>query len=86
MLEIVSRWYGYQFRYADQALAQKVVTVAISTRSPAEALATIEQLLVVKFTIVGDTVTLAPRSADSFHHVPQTRAYDMWLPTRGTGR
>jgi transmembrane sensor len=86
MLEVVSRWYGYQFRYADQALAKKIVTVAISTRSPAEALATIQQLLVVQFTIVGDTVTLSPRPAGTFHHVPQTRAYDMWLPTRGTGR
>jgi ferric-dicitrate binding protein FerR (iron transport regulator) len=86
VLEIVSRWYGYQFRYTDQALAKKIVTVAISTQSSAEALAKIQQLLVVQFTIVGDTVTVSPRRAGTFQHVPQTRTYDLWLPTRGTGR
>jgi ferric-dicitrate binding protein FerR (iron transport regulator) len=86
ILAIVSRWYGYQFRYTDQALAERVVTVAISTRSPAEALTTIERLLAVKFTIAGDTVTLSPHPVGPLQHVPQSRVYDIWLPTRGTGR
>ena len=60
VLETVSRWYGYQFRYRDQTLGARSVTMIVSTRSSAEALATIEQVLAVKVAVVGDTITLVP--------------------------
>jgi transmembrane sensor len=86
VLQTVSWWYGYQFRYADQALAEQRVTIMVSTRSSAQALAAIEQVLAVNLAVVGDTITLMPQSSPSSQSVPRIRTYDVWTPTREVGR
>jgi transmembrane sensor len=86
ILEALSQWYGYHFRYTDQSLGAQSVTAVVSTRSSAEALATIEQLLSVNLTVAGDTVTLVPHASRSKRNVPQTRTYDIWTPTKEVGR
>lgn len=86
ILQTLSRWYGYQFRYADNTLAHGSVTMVVSTQSSADALAAIERVLAVNVTVVGDTVTLTPRPARSPYGRPNKRTYDMWMPTREVGR
>ena len=86
VLQTVSRWYGYQFRYADQTLGARSVTMAISTHSSAEALASIERIVAVNLTVVGDTVTLAQQTRRSGHSGPRIRSYDVWTPSREVGR
>lgn len=86
ILQTVSRWYGYRFRYADSALAQQRLTIDISTQSSAEALASIERILLVNLTVVGDTVTLTPQPTRSTHGTPRAPMYDVWTPTREAGR
>jgi len=58
ILAALSRWYGYQFRIADSAIAAQNVTATFSTRSSSEALDNLKILLNVELTIDGDTVTL----------------------------
>jgi transmembrane sensor len=86
VLQTVSQWYGYQFRYTDATLGARNVTISVSTRSSAEVLAAIEQVLLVNLTVVGDTVTLAPRPSRSHQNAPRIRTYDVWTPTREVGR
>ena len=86
VLQTVSQWYGYHFRYADQTLGKQSVTTMISTRSSAEALATIEHLLEVNLTVVGDTITLVPQPPASRHPTPRIRTYDVWTPKSEIGR
>lgn len=85
ILETLTRWYGYQFRYADRTLADRGVTMVVSTQSSAEALAAIERVLAVNLTVVGDTVTLTPRRATSPGGA-LVRPYNVWTPTREVGR
>jgi transmembrane sensor len=86
VLQTVSQWYGYQFRYADATLGARNVTISVSTRSSAEVLAAIEQVLLVNLTVVGDTVTLVPHPPRSHQNAPRIRTYDVWTPTREVGR
>ena len=86
VLQTLSQWYGYQFRYVDQSLGARKVTMLISTRSSSEALATIERVLAVNLTIAGDTVTLVPHPPQSIRRTPRIRIYDVWTPTREVGR
>jgi transmembrane sensor len=86
VLATLSRWYGYQFRFTDPALQQQNVTVGFNTQSSAAALALLEQVLGVKATVVGDTVTLAPRSARPSQSNTRIRTYDVWIPTKEVGR
>jgi transmembrane sensor len=86
VLQTVSHWYGYQFRLTDQTLGTRNVTMVISTRSSAEALAAIERVLLVNLTVVGDTVTLVPQPARPNRNTPRIRTYDVWTPTREIGR
>jgi ferric-dicitrate binding protein FerR (iron transport regulator) len=86
VLRTVSRWYGYQFRYADKALGEQSVTMTISIRSSAEALAAIERVLAVNLTVVGDTVTLVPQPPPVKGNAPRIRSYDVWSPTTEVGR
>lgn len=86
VLATVSQWYGYHFRYADQTLAAQRVTMAISTQSSAAALATIENVLAVNLTVVGDTVTLVPQPLHSSRSAPRIQTYDVWTATREAGR
>jgi transmembrane sensor len=86
VLQTINQWYGYHFRYADSTLGAQIVTIAVSTRSSAEALAAIEQVLVVNLTVVGNTVTLVPQPPRASRSTPRTRTYDMWIPTKEVGR
>jgi transmembrane sensor len=86
VLQALSRWYGYHFRYVDQAFGAQSVTMRVSTRSSAQALATIEQLLAVNLTVVGDTVTLVPQAPRASQSMPRVRTYDVWTPTKEVGR
>jgi ferric-dicitrate binding protein FerR (iron transport regulator) len=86
VLQTVSQWYGYHFRYADQTLGTQRVTIMVSTRSSAKALATIERLLDVNVSVVGDTVTLVPQPPRPNQSAPRIRTYDVWTPTSEVGR
>jgi ferric-dicitrate binding protein FerR (iron transport regulator) len=63
VLGALRRWYGYEFRLADTALAGKVLTVALSTQSSRAALSSLKLLMNVDLQFVGDTVVLIPRQA-----------------------
>lgn len=86
VLQTVSQWYGFHFRYADQTLGARTVSIMISTQSSAEALAAIERVLAVNLTVVGDTVTLVPQPPRSSRTTPRIRTYDVWTPIREVGR
>jgi transmembrane sensor len=87
ILKALSQWYGYQFRCVDPSLPQKSVTIMVSMQSSARALATLEQILRVSLTVVGDTVTLTPqRGQRSKENLQRIRSYDVWTPTREVGR
>lgn len=86
VLQTISRWYGFHFRYADQTLGSRTVTMAISTRSSAEALAALEVVIDVNLMVVGDTVTLVPQSPQQHHGAVRIRTYDVWTPSREIGR
>jgi ferric-dicitrate binding protein FerR (iron transport regulator) len=85
VLETLTRWYGYKFQYTDSAIARQIVTIGLSMQSSNEALATLEQILDVNLTVVGDTVKLTPVRSRA---APNQRAkhYDVWLPTSEVGR
>jgi transmembrane sensor len=86
VLRTLSRWYGYQFRCADSTLPQRSVTIGLSVRSSASALATLEQVLRVSLVMAGDTVTLTPYAERRAKGIPRVRSYDIWTPTREVGR
>lgn len=85
ILETLTWWYGYHFRYADSTLVQQTVTAAISARSPSSALAVLEQVLEVNLSAVGDTITLIPQARKPLG-APRNRRYDSWTPNREVGR
>lgn len=86
VLQTVSQWYGYHFRYADPTVGAQSVTLTVSTRSSAEALAAIERVLEVNLTVAGDTVTLVPQPPRASGGAPRIRTYDVWTPMREVGR
>jgi transmembrane sensor len=86
VLQTLTRWYGYQFRYADSTLPHRDVTIGLSMRSSASALATLEHILKVSLTVTGDTVTLTPQVDGRVKGIPRVRSYDVWTPTREVGR
>jgi transmembrane sensor len=85
VLQTLSRWYGYQFRYADSTLSRRNVSIAVSVQSSAAALSTLEQILNVSLTVTGDTVTLTPTDR-RVKGTPRVRPYDVWTPTSEVGR
>jgi len=86
VLATLSRWYGYQFQYADSALAQRSVTVAVTMQSPSTAFATLEEILRVNMMLAGDTVTLTPQPVKNLKRHPYEKAHDVWTPSREVGR
>lgn len=86
VLQTLSRWYGYQFRCSDSAFAHRSVTLALNAHSSAKALSTLERILSVHLTVVGDTVTLSPHEDLSSEGMTRKQAYDVWIPTREAGR
>jgi ferric-dicitrate binding protein FerR (iron transport regulator) len=86
VLETLSRWYGYQFRVTDSALTQQRVNIVMSSRSSAEALDVLEQILAVNLTVVGDTITLTSQPSRPARGKPRTKGYDVWTPNREVGR
>jgi transmembrane sensor len=86
VLQTMTQWYGYHFRYADSSLGARGVTMVVSMRSSAEALAALERVLAVNLTIAGDTITLVSRPQRPSRNTPRIRTYDVWTPTREVGR
>jgi ferric-dicitrate binding protein FerR (iron transport regulator) len=86
VLQTLSRWYGYEFRCNDSALMHRVVNVPLSQRSSAAAVSTLQELLDVKSTVVGDTITLIAHPPARKHAPAQTRPYNIFVPTREVGR
>lgn len=80
------QWYGYEFRVADASLMQRRVTLGLTTHSSAAAFSNLEQVLDVNITVVGDTVTLAPRRTPRPSAMPRTRSYEMGTATKEVGR
>jgi ferric-dicitrate binding protein FerR (iron transport regulator) len=86
VLQTLSRWYGYQFRCVDSTLLRREVTIGVSVRSSAAALAAIEQVLRVNVTAVGDTITLKAQPANPMNGAPRIHTYDVWVPIKEVGR
>jgi len=61
MLATVGRWYGYQFRIADSALAAQHVTTVLTVDDPATLMSMLKDLLNVTMTFDGNVVTLHSR-------------------------
>jgi transmembrane sensor len=61
MLTTVGRWYGYEFRLADSALATQDVSAVFNVSPTDETLFAIRELLDVTMTFKGRVVTLRPR-------------------------
>lgn len=85
VLAALTRWYGYSFKCDDSSLVNRNVTVWLSTRSSADALATLRRILKVNFHVAGDTITLVPRR-DNIRATPRSGGYDIWTPGREVGR
>jgi hypothetical protein len=83
----LSRWYGYEFHFADPAIARQNLTAIVSTQSSASALSTIKLLLNVDLRFEGRVVTVMPRRTS---HVPALRRSilqdSLSSPTREVGR
>jgi ferric-dicitrate binding protein FerR (iron transport regulator) len=60
VLAALTRWYGYDVRLADTTLADRTVTIALSTQSSAEAFSALKLVLDVDATFDGHRVTLTP--------------------------
>jgi ferric-dicitrate binding protein FerR (iron transport regulator) len=86
VLQTVSQWYGYHFRYADSTLGTRRVTMIVSMRSSAEALADLERVLEVNLTVLGDTITLVSQPVRANRSAPRIQTYDVWAPNREVGR
>jgi len=83
VLAEMSRWYGYEFRYADSTLGSRNLTMVLDTHSPAQSLSALKVVLDVDLTFDGNVVTLHPRTAgraparhqnntrDAFPHFPR---------------
>lgn len=86
VLKTLHRWYGYEFRVDDPTLANEIVTIAVSAQSSSTTLAVLEQLLNVRMTVSGDTVTLKPRHARGTPKGQRIQDYDVWTPSKEVGR
>jgi len=63
VLAALTRWYGYEFRLADSALARATLTIGVSTESASEALQTLQRTMNVEMDVHGTVITLRPRRA-----------------------
>lgn len=86
VLETLTRWYGYQFRCADSAIARQVVTVWLSQRSSATAVTTLEDLLDARAVMSGDTITLVSPKRGRGLKPSRVQSYDIWVPNQEVGR
>ena len=88
VLKALTRWYGYEFRYTDTALVRQNVTAWVSTTSLAKALSTLKQVLNVRVSAVGDTVTLVSQyeRSGSGRSERREKREDLWKPSREVGR
>jgi len=86
VLRALSRWYGYQFKLTDSTLAQRKLTIWLSTRSSTDAFASLRLLLNVDLAFDGNVVTVRPRrSAARPLHERDVRD-DVTAPAREVGR
>lgn len=86
VLATLSRWYGYEFTLTDSSLAQRTMTIALSTRSSAEAFVVLEKVLRVSLAVNGNTVTLTPTHLPRETGRARAKVYDAWTPNREVGR
>jgi transmembrane sensor len=63
LLSVVSRWYGYQFRLADSALANERVSVVFRVSEPKEMLLMLKAVLDASMTFDGKVVTVSVRTS-----------------------
>lgn len=74
VLSAVGRWYGYEFRIADSALARRELTVTFDGQSPSEVMTVLKTMLGVTLTFDpsdGHVVTLHPGAAHASRGVPR---------------
>jgi ferric-dicitrate binding protein FerR (iron transport regulator) len=70
LLATVGRWYGYQFRVADSALATEKVSIAFKVSDPEETMTIIKGLLNVDLKFDGTVVTLVPHRGRRDQRMP----------------
>jgi transmembrane sensor len=76
MLATLGRWYGYEFRLADTALAASHVSIGFDADRPAEALNTVKAVLGVSMTFDGNVITLRPEhDTHASSHAPLRTSY-----------
>jgi transmembrane sensor len=81
----LARWYAYDFRIADSALASRRVTAVLNVANPKETLADIAHLLDASMTIDGSVVTLRPNTRRSASP-GRWRARERLSPTSEAGK
>lgn len=70
-LVVLGRWYGYEFRLQDSALAGRHLTNAFDPNAPEEMLAALKTILDVSMTFDGNVVTLQPRRTEAQKAAPR---------------
>lgn len=60
VFDALTRWYGYEFRFADSSLGKRTLTAVLSTRSSREALTTLQLLMSVDLRFDGNVITVMP--------------------------
>lgn len=86
VLATMHRWYGYDFQFADSALAGRSVTVVLNTKSPAEAFKTLKLILNVDLGFRGNVVTLKARQSNAAPARERGDTREFESPITGVGR
>jgi ferric-dicitrate binding protein FerR (iron transport regulator) len=90
VLTAVSRWYGVQFRVTDTAITHHRLTATFDTNGDrSDVLGALANVLGVRMTAVGDTITLTPDRAmvaPSPGRAPARRQQKQWTPIMEQGR
>jgi ferric-dicitrate binding protein FerR (iron transport regulator) len=86
VLASVGRWYGYEFRLRDSALANQHMSAAFKLSDPAQMMQSLKQLLEVTMTFDGRVVTLSPRRKSAAPSEPRRTRDDVILPFTEVGR
>jgi ferric-dicitrate binding protein FerR (iron transport regulator) len=82
VLAMLTRWYGYRFVVADSTLSNQYLNVWLSTKSSAEALATLRLALDAELSVREQVITLRPRRIAP-RAVPRTPSIDNSLTEVG---
>jgi ferric-dicitrate binding protein FerR (iron transport regulator) len=89
LLAAMGRWYGYQFRLSDSAIAAKTVTLSLKVSDPEDAMTIVRGLLDVDMAFDGHVVTITARRRETRLPV-RTRLVparkDMFKPSMEVGK